>query len=257
MNGEGMPSDVIDLTSPNGSVQLLMANVRAWQVSEVPLALPAEVNTFLTDKRRNEHLSGRWLLGVALKRWGVGDLSVIEVERTEHRAPFLSYVQGVWKRTPLPSISIAHSHGRVVVALAASSQSIGIDFEPVERSLAPNAFDMMAKDDELRRLRTQPEAAMRLWTGKEAVQKSLGLGMHLNPRDIGIPIDEDKSNILIGKSKIQLDYWIENGYHISLASTPAKPSEPTPEEVLLEQTRVAMNASDDWGVGCKTQRGGA
>ena len=115
----------------------------------------------------------------------------------------------------------------------------------------------MAKGDELRRLRTQPEAAMRLWTGKEAVQKSLGLGMHLNPRDIGIPIDEDKSNISIGKSKIQLEYWTENDYHLSLATAPANHRKLTPEDRLLEETRRAMESQPDWGVGCKTQRGGA
>ena len=216
-----------------------------------------EVATFVTEKRRSEHLSGRWLLGVALEHWGVTDLSTIEVQRTEHRAPYLTYIQGVWRRTPLPNISIAHSNDRVVVACASPEWSIGIDMEPEGRTLAPNAFDMMAKGEELRYLRAHPDEAMRLWTGKEAIQKTLGLGMHLNPRDIEIPIGQEKSNISIEKSIIQLQNWQEKGFHLSLAIMPSMPPEPTPEERLLEETRAAMQADPNWGVGCKTQRSGA
>ena len=129
--------------------------------------------------------------------------------------------------------------------------------EPEGRTLAPNAFDMMAKGEELRYLRAHPDEAMRLWTGKEAIQKTLGLGMHLNPRDIEIPIGQEKLNISIGKSIIQLEYWKEKGFHLSLAFMPSTPPEPTPEERLLEETRAAMQADPNWGVGCKTQRSGA
>lgn len=257
MTGESMSVTVSELTAPNAGVQVFMAPVHAWHMNDVPLAMADEVATFVTEKRRSEHLSGRWLLGVALEHWGVTDLSTIEVQRTEHRAPYLTYIQGVWRRTPLPNISIAHSNDRVVVACASPEWSIGIDMEPEGRTLAPNAFDMMAKGEELRFLRAHPDEAMRLWTGKEAIQKTLGLGMHLNPRDIEIPIGQEKSNISIEKSIIQLQYWQEKGFHLSLAIMPSMPPEPTPEERLLEETRAAMQADPNWGVGCKTQRSGA
>ena len=62
--------------------------------------------------------------------------------------------------------------------------------------------------------------------------------------------------ISIGNSKIQLQYWTEKGYHLSLACTPSKPLMPTAEDRLLEKTRLAMEAQPNWGVGCKTQRKG-
>ena len=230
--------------------------VRDWNISEVPLAQASEVETFVTEKRRHEHLTGRRLLGVALEIWGVDDLSVVEVRRDEFRAPSIHFIQGVWRRTPLPNVSISHSDGMAFVALVPPELRVGLDAEPVERTLAKNAFDMMAKGSELERLRRKPEDAFRMWTGKEAVQKCLGQGMHLNPRDIEIPIDNNLCNISIANSKIQLEYWIEKGYHLSIATTPATTPEPTPEDVLLEQTRRAMEADPDWGVGCKTQRSG-
>ena len=231
--------------------------VAPWPLSEVPLAHATEVETFVTEKRRNEHLSGRRLLGEALLAWGVSDLSVVEVQRDDFRAPTVHFIQGVWKRTSLPSISISHSDGMAFVALSPSSQRVGLDAEPIGRTLAENAFDLMARGEELQRLRDEPTDVFRAWTGKEAVQKCLGMGMHLNPREIEIPIGDRIEEISIENSNIQLQYWTENGYHLSLATTSMGPSEATAEDLLLEQTRQAMEAQPDWGVGCKTQRKGA
>ncbi len=231
--------------------------VGSWSLSDVPLAQAAEVDTFVTEKRRQEHLSGRRLLGEALLAWGVSDLSVVEVHRDQFRAPSVRFIQGVWKRTPLPNISISHSEGMAFVALSPASHQVGLDAEPLGRTLAENAIDMMARGEELASLRAEPTHVFQAWTGKEAVQKSLGVGMHLNPRDIEIPIGSSLEEISIEKSKIQLQYWSEKGYHLSLATTPSAPSESSPENLLLERTRAAMKAQPDWGVGCKTQRKGA
>jgi phosphopantetheinyl transferase len=255
MTGERMDG-MFALTPPVEveGVVLWMAPTRDWSLAEVPLALAAEVATFATQKRREEHLSGRWLLGEALLRWGVVDLTSIEVHRSEHRAPLLAHIQGVWRRTPLPNISVAHSNGHVFVALSSPEWRVGVDAEPQQRLLAENAYDMMAKGAELEALRLQPERVMQAWTAKEAVQKALGLGMHLNPREIEIPIELNESYISIEKSKIQLVNWTENGYQLALAITPSSPATWTAEDALLEQTRLAMEANPSWGVGCNTQR---
>ena len=245
------------LTPPDGAdVDVFVMPVQDWTLAEVPLASAAEVATFVMEKRRNEHLSGRRLLGEALAARGVRDLSVLEIHRDQYRAPSLHYIQGVWKRTPLPNFSISHSEGMVFVALCDGALRVGLDAEPVTRTLAENAFDMMSKGAELERIRAEPHLAFLAWTGKEAVQKCLGLGMHLNPREIEIPIGPAISKFSIENSKIQLQYWEDMRYHISLATAPISPSPPTAEERLLEQTRLAMKEQPDWGVGCKTQRSG-
>ena len=251
------PPEVIELTPPDGTdVTLLATSVRDWPLGDVPLAQPAEVATFVTGKRRHEHLTGRWLLGQALSEWGVNDLSVVEVVRDEHRAPSVVYIQGVWKRTVLPNFSITHSEGMAFLALTHPRRAIGLDAEPLERRLAENAYDMMAKGVELEALRSAPEHVFQAWTGKEAVQKCLGLGMHLNPREIEIPIGMGIHNISIRNSKIQLVYWRDRGYHLSLGLRSAGPAKYNPEERMLEETRLAMQADPTWGVGCKTQRHG-
>lgn len=248
--------DVERLTPPDGfeHVMVFTTPVRSFEVSDVPLADASEVATFATEKRKHEHLTGRWLLGLALHGWGLEDLSSIEVQRTSQRAPFLARIQGAWRRTPLPCISIGHSSGRAFVAVSPPGHAVGIDAEPLKRTLASNAFDMMAKGEELEYLRGRPDEAMRLWTGKESVQKAMGMGMHLNPREIKIPIESRLSNISIGNSKIQLDYYEYNGYRIAVATTGQEDRPMNAEESLLEETRVAMEDNPDWGVGCKTNR---
>jgi len=78
--------------------------------------------------------------------------------------------------------------------------------------------------------------------------------MHLNPREIEIPIGLRKKNISIGNSKIQLINYANKTHKIMLAYgvdlTPVR----SPEEALLEATRDAMNSGASWGVGCSTTR---
>lgn len=248
-----MDSSVVEI--PLGAThRAFMMPLLDLSLDMVPLANPNEVATFVTEKRRREHLSGRYLLSLALKQWGCGDLSYLEIQRDEFRAPRLAYIQGVWQRTPLPSVSIGHSGGHAFVALAPAEVRIGIDGELLERRLATNAFDLMAKGDELAELKSLPQHAMRMWVKKEAVQKAMGLGMHLNPRDIQLSIESDNQIISIENSKIQLDYYEYNGYRIAVATTGQEDRPMNAEESLLEETKVAMEDNPDWGVGCKTNR---
>jgi phosphopantetheinyl transferase len=112
----------------------------------------------------------------------------------------------------------------------------------------------MSKGEELHTLRQSPEHAIELWVCKEAVQKTLGMGMHLNPREIVIPIGVTNTIISIEKSKIQLVNWQYQGTCIAVAFHQGTLDVTTPEDRLLEATRSAMQ-DGDWGVGCKTTSG--
>jgi phosphopantetheinyl transferase len=252
-----MESDVVILDVPpsfSKHVRVYSMPIRQLECGAVPLANADEVATFATSKRNDEHLSGRWLLGHCLGLWGVNDLSVLNIVRDEHRAPRVVFLQGMWLNTPLPSFSISHSNGHVFLALSDPQFDVGLDAEPSERSLASNAFDMISTGLELEHLRKNPDSSMILWTGKEAVQKAMRKGMHLNPRKIKLSIGELEQNISIEKSIIQLGFWVHGEYQMALAIR-SKPSVfLTAEERLLESTRLAMLDRPDWGVGCNTNR---
>ena len=252
-----MESDVVSLDVPQSfanHVRVYSMPIRHLEFVDVPLANADEVATFATSKRSDEHLSGRWLLGHCLGLWGIVDLNVLEIVRDEHRAPRVAFLQGIWMNTPLPSFSISHSDGHVFLALSDSELNVGIDAEPAQRALAPNAFDLISKGDELEHLRKSPESAMMLWTSKEAIQKAMRKGMHLNPRKIKLSIGESEHIISIENSKIQLQSWSFLGSRIALALHQGSVGLRTSEDDLLDVTKKAMS-EQEWGVGCKTSRG--
>ena len=220
---------------------------------DVHLIQRDEVKTFATEKRRMDHFNGRRLLEIALSKWGLSTLDDIEVLRTEKREPYLRFIQGVWKNQPLPSFSIAHSGDYVFVALCETGWSIGIDAEPLDRELSSGVYELMSSGDELRFLHAHPEHALMFWTVKEAVQKSMGQGMHFNPRKIKVPIEKNVTHISIENLKIQLENTANYGFQISLALAERNNQPHTAEDALLEETKDAMKTSE-WSVGCNTMR---
>lgn len=247
---------VVEHTVPSSlqGVRVFSTPVRNVPLQAAVLADADEVRTFAVAKRREEHLTGRWLLQVVLAAHTSVDDDLLMVVRDEHRAPRLAYIHGVWVRTPLPSISISHSNGRAFVAIGPPGWGLGVDAEPQGRTLASNAFDLMASGDELNELRSRPEAAMRSWVGKEAVQKAMGLGMRLNPRHVRLPIGMSSEKISIEDSKIQLEIWNDDGFLLALAARSQGTVHETPEDRLLAATKSAMDADPSWGVGCNTTR---
>ena len=213
-----------------------------------------EIQTFKTRKRRNEHLSARWLLEEALSEWGDIDCTQLMISRTDERAPYLQAIQGLWIQPELPSLSISHSEQLACVALIERGWTVGIDAEPLARPPKPAVYDMMAKGEELAHLRSGKLDALWAWTAKESVQKAARLGMHLNPRNIVVSNTKKKNKISIGNSIFQLQNLSNATYQITLAwgldSQPIR----TPEDDLLDATRTAMNSGEDWTVGCSTLR---
>lgn len=238
------------------NARLLVATCRIRPIDPTTLTLIDwdEIRTFRTDKRKDEHLSARWLLEQALSEWGLKDLAALMISRTEERAPYLNVIHGMWIQYSLPSISISHSDGLACVALIDEGWTVGLDAEPLNRPPKPAVFDMMAKGEELERLNEGKIDPLLAWTGKEAIQKALRMGMHFNPREIEIPIGDLESEISIGNSKIQLRNFLHPTHKITLAY--GKDSAPirSPEEALLEATRDAMDSGASWGVGCSTTR---
>ena len=193
-----------------------------------------------TSKRLADHNSGRLLLEKCLEHWGLPTDS-IEVLRTEHRAPYLSWINGVWRSEPLPGISIGHCEGWAVCALVDPGYWIGIDAEQKDRRIQSNVFDMMAKGEEYNFLIENSKMAIEIWTAKEAVQKAQKLGMHLNPRDINL-------------AEYQVESFVYDDLMVSVSWRKAGDNPRTAEDDLLDATAKAMRQNPDFGVGCKTMR---
>ena len=225
-------------------------------------ALPALVSRnewdgFATEKRRLEHLGGRLLLAEALSMWWgqrgtLLHVDEVEVRRDEQRAPHLHWLPGTWRREPLPTVSIAHSNGMAAVALASPGWRLGVDIEPADRAIAANAWDFFANEEE-RASFAGPQDALRAWVSKEAVQKALGRGMHLNPRTVFI---DGEGQCWVDGACLDVQHLHHGHLFMGLALVELDLRPMDPEDEVLEATRVAMAEADDWTVGCSTQRRG-
>ncbi len=191
-------------------------------------------------KRLRDHNSGRLLLEKCLINWGI-EIELVEVLRTELRAPYLSWLNGVWKNEPLPGISIGHCENWAVCALIEPGYWVGIDSEMKNRGINSNAFDMMAKGEELNFLIKNSKKAIEIWTAKEAVQKAEKQGMNLNPRDIKL-------------SDYNVESFIHDDIMVSVSWRKAGENPRTPEDELIDKTLEAMKENPEFSIGCKTVR---
>lgn len=146
-----------------------------------------------SEKRRRDRLAGR----VAAKRalaahfeaqWGLRvPPTDIVLGNDEDGRPVLLRPLGSTGRPP--SFSLSHSAWGGVCAVAAPGRRVGVDLESVvARPREVLAF--VAAPDELHAAApSDPQAQARLWTGKEAVLKLLGLGLEADPRMIEVRAD--------------------------------------------------------------------
>ena len=241
---------------------MLMENISV-SADELPFLVDIdEYNSFKTDKRRIEHVSARVALCSILEKWGL-DVDQMQIVRDNNRAPSLQWLNGIYRSEPLPGISLGHSNGSAVAAVIEPGWWVGIDAEPDDRIIAVNAFDQFCKGAELEMLVSRSEDAIKLWTSKEAVQKSMHLGMNLNPREItfenDIPIEEEIHNLSIGNTNIQLKNSLLEGFQISVAWREAGVPISSAEDILLDATRLSMRNKAgelDFAIGCATTRQG-
>ena len=241
---------------------MLMENISV-SADELPSLVDIdEYNSFKTDKRRTEHVSARVALCSILKKWGL-DVDQMQIVRDNNRAPSLQWLNGIYRNEPLPGISLGHSNGSAVAAVIEPGWWVGIDAEPDDRIIAVNALDQFCKGAELEMLASRSEDAVKLWTSKEAVQKSMHLGMNLNPREItfenDIPIEEEIHKLSIGNTNIQLKNSLLGGFQISVAWREAGEPISSAEDRLLDATRLSMRNKAgelDFNIGCVTTRQG-
>lgn len=186
----------------------------------------------LAPRRRRDRLAGR----IAAKRaladhfkaelgWDAGPRELAISNDADGR-PVLRVPRG----TPggVPSFSIAHSAWGGVCAVAAPGGRVGCDLE----SVVPRPREVLAfvaAPDELTSVEpSDPAGQARLWTGKEAVLKLLGLGLDADARMVevrsggaevrlgGLP---EKRWAELGRPRITVDFTPRDGSLAAVART--------------------------------------
>jgi len=133
-----------------------------------------------------------------------------------------------------PCFNLSHSGHKVV--LLVGEQAVGVDVEyiaPYPAEVAGRVFT--AAEQRWLLQQGTDEAFFRLWTGKEAIMKALGLGFQLPPESFEIAPDACSPQSVCGR-RWHL-HWLEaDGHMICTASErPCRPAGPillTPEDLL-------------------------
>jgi phosphopantetheinyl transferase len=142
----------------------------------------------LPERRRRDRVAGRLAAKRALaahfeaEHGWTAEPSDLEIFNDAAGRPLLRLPDGA--PAEAPSFSIAHGADGGVCAVAAPGRRVGADLETVvSRPAAVIAF-VAAPGEDRAATPADPEAQARLWTGKEAALKLLGLGLDADARAV-------------------------------------------------------------------------
>ncbi len=183
----------------------------------------------LPERRKLDRVAGRLAAKRALAAHFLGEhgweTEAVELEISNDDAgrPRLILPKGA--PAPAPSFSIAHCAQGGAAAAAAPGRRVGVDIETiVPRPAEVIAF--VASPSELASGPSDPEGQARMWTGKEATLKLLGLGLDADARAVrpeadgvtltGLPA---KTWAALGSPRVRIDYDGADGARIAVAYT--------------------------------------
>lgn len=190
---------------------------------------------FLLDERRREHLyryrriedKARCLVAGLMLRRLLGAKGIEDITYGAHGKPLLKGG---------PCFNLSHS-GKLVVLLT-DQHEVGVDVEHIEpypKRVVNRVF--VREEKEWFKREATDEAFFRLWTGKEAIMKALGLGFFLTPESFEIKPQQDAMQ-LIGNQELYLHWLKYEDYMLCMATRQrAEPKEPIflTRELLLKK----------------------
>jgi 4'-phosphopantetheinyl transferase len=144
----------------------------------------AHLETIRFAKRRNDWRLGRWTakLAVALYLERRGELRTIEIAAAPGGAPEAYLSQ---QAAPV-SLSLSHSNGVALCALAPPGATLGCDLEAVEPRSDNFLADYFTSEEQECIVRAPPAERFQLlalfWSAKESALKALRTGLRLDTR---------------------------------------------------------------------------
>ncbi|HEY9632053.1 MAG TPA: beta-ketoacyl synthase N-terminal-like domain-containing protein [Coleofasciculaceae cyanobacterium] len=169
--------------------------------------------------RRNEWLLGRIAAKDALRQWAQQTYNLelapvdIEIRSTQLGKPFVRCPE-LERLGSLPDISISHSRGYIVAAVAKPNRRIGIDIERLNFIRSDDWLTAAFTKQELELL-PQPDflpAILGLWCAKEAAAKALGTGLQGTPHEWSIihySSDGQQITVTHGSESFHVNLWYQ------------------------------------------------
>jgi 4'-phosphopantetheinyl transferase len=153
------------------------------------------LNSLRFPKRRADWRLGRWTAKRALAAYcdvpsHSQSLVKIEIHPAPSGAPEVFFFS-----QPAPvTISLSHSAGTAMCAIARSSVSLGCDLEAIEPRARAFVTDYFVDEEQalIARLRAddRPQLVTLLWSAKESTLKALAVGLRLDTRCVTVSPDD-------------------------------------------------------------------
>lgn len=210
---------------------------QAERVAGLPAELEAHFSPLeltkleaLAPRRRLDRLAGRLAAKRALAEhfaaeegWQA-DPRELEVFNDDAGRPTLRLPAGA--AISAPSFSIAHCAEGGVAAVAAPGRRVGVDLETVVARPAEVIAFVAAPGEDGSAGPTAPEAQARLWTGKEAALKLLGLGLDADakavrpgPEEVAFAGRPASAWDALGRPRVRMAYERVAGAMLAVAFT--------------------------------------
>jgi len=148
-------------------ITLAWAPIEQNEESGIPFVDPEVLKAKPSQKRLNEYLSSRKLLGKMLINQGI-EAAKFTLRKKELGKPFGSM------NGQEVHLSFSHSPSWVFCGLS-ETREIGVDCEPIDREAKMDILRRILDDSEREVLKE--ESLLSIWTMKEAVVKCLGTGI--------------------------------------------------------------------------------
>lgn len=149
-------------------------------------------------KRRTDWRLGRWTAKRALAARlhlpaDLPALANIEIRTAPSGAPEAFLLNLLKPRAPV-TISLSHSAGAAICAVALSATSLGCDLEMVEPRIATFAADYFTANEqtlvEQTCVQERPLLVTLLWSAKESALKALNTGLRLDTNSVEVSLRE-------------------------------------------------------------------
>jgi phosphopantetheinyl transferase len=184
----------------------------------------------LPERRRRDRAAGRLAAKRALaahfsaEHGWEADPRDLAIANDPDGRPVLRLPRGA--PAPAPAFSIAHCPEGGAAAVGAPGRLVGVDLESVV-ALPPAVIAFVAAPGEQRGAPpTDPDAQARLWTGKEAALKLLGLGLDADARAVRVEGGEIRYSgrpaqawRRLGAPRVRADFTRAGGAMLAVAYT--------------------------------------
>jgi phosphopantetheinyl transferase len=184
----------------------------------------------MTERRRRDRAAGRLAAKRALAAhfeaedgWSP-EGPELEIFNDDAGRPVLRLPRGA--PASAPSFSIAHSAEGGAAAVGAGGRRVGVDLESVVARPSEVIAFVAAPGEERRAPASDPDAQARLWTGKEAALKLLGLGLDADARGVRVEGGEasfagepERAWRALGAPRVRVNFETVAGAMLAVAYT--------------------------------------